>query len=411
MRNTTFHVHSLNKLAALERIRQTPGGISRAALARELGLSRAAVSSIVSDFLEIGLVHETRLGPAYGGRRPRLLELNPDWGAVVGVDMGVTHLTIIVADIAARVHKAREIPWRIADGPEACLSTVRAEVQRTLAAAQVPPERVRAYGVGVPGPIDQQAGAVRNPPVMPGGWDGYPIRDELTRAWGRPVLLNNDANLGAFGEWAYGAGRGEDPLVYIKVGSGIGAGMVIRGEIYCGATGSAGEIGHTTVVENGPRCACGNRGCLEAVAGGRAIARQAQEAVQAGKPTQLALMGPVETLTAREVALAARRGDLVAQQILRQAGEYLGIAVANLINLLNPAVVVFGGGVAQVGDLLLEPVRQEVQRRSLPSMAKAARITAAVLGRHSTAMGAVAQAIIHATEAAILTADQAPSHA
>ncbi|HEY58064.1 MAG TPA: ROK family protein [Anaerolineae bacterium] len=222
---------------------------------------------------------------------------------------------------------------------------------------------IRAYGVGVPGPVDQQAGTVKTPPVMPGRRHGYPIREALVEAWGRPVLLNNNANLGAFGEWAYGA----DPLLYIKVGSGIGAGWVIHGQIYCGATGSAGEIGHLTIVENGPRCTCGNRGCLEALAGGRAIARQAQEAVRAQQPTQLALIiGPPETLTAHEVALAARRGDLVAQQILRQAGEYLGIAVANLINLLNPAVVVFGSGVAQVGDLLLEPVRREVQRRSLP---------------------------------------------
>lgn len=404
-------VHSLNKLALLERIRSAPGGISRAMLARELGLSRAAVTPIVNDFLRLGLIHETRKGPAQGGRRPQMLEINPHWGAVVGVDMGVTHLTVIVADIAARVLADREIPWRIEDGPEACLHMVQEQVQQAVEAAQVAPAHIRAYGVGVPGPVDQQAGTVKTPPVMPGRWHGYPIREALAEAWGRPVLLNNDANLGAFGEWAYGAGRGADPLLYIKVGSGIGAGWVIHGQIYCGATGSAGEIGHLTIVENGPRCTCGNRGCLEALAGGQAIARQAQEAVRAQQPTQLALIGPPETLTAREVALAARRGDLVAQQILRQAGEYLGIAVANLINLLNPAVVVFGGGVAQVSDLLLEPVRREVQRRSLPPLAQAARITAAVLGRHATAMGAVALAIIHATEAAVLHAEEAPSPA
>lgn len=402
-------VRSRNKLDLLERIRSTPGGISRAKLARELGLSRAAVTAIVNDFLRLGLIHETRKGPARGGRRPQMLAINPHWGAVVGVDMGVTHLTVVVADVTARVLAEREIPWRIEDGPEACLETVQKQVQQAVEAAHIPPAHIRAYGVGVPGPVDQQAGAVKHPPVMPGGWDGFPIRERLSEVWGRPVLLNNDANLGAFGEWAYGAGRGADPVLYIKVGSGIGAGLVIHSQIYSGATGGAGEIGHLTIVENGPRCACGNRGCLEALAGGRAIARQAREAVHAQRPTQLALLGPPEALTAREVALAARRGDLVAQQILRQAGEHLGVAVAGLINLLNPAVVVFGGGVAQVGDLLLEPVRREVQRRSLPPLVQAARITAAVLGRHATAMGAVALAIIHATEAAVLGAEEAPS--
>jgi glucokinase len=224
------------------------------------------------------------------------------------------------------------------------------------------------------------------------GWDGYPIRSHLKDLWGIPVSIGNDAEMGALGEWAYGAGRGESNLAYIKVGSGVGAGLLLDGQIYRGTTGTAGEIGHVTIQENGPLCTCGNHGCLEAMAGGQAIARKAQEAVRAGRRTQLSSIDP-EKILARDVATAARRGDLVAQQIITDAGAYLGIAVASLVNLFNPGMVVIGGGVSQLGDLLLDPIRKAVQERSLRSAAQAVRITSAVLGRRSSSMGAVVQAI------------------
>jgi glucokinase len=182
-------------------------------------------------------------------------------------------------------------------------------------------------------------------------------------------------------------------MAYIKVGTGVGAGLILDGRIYRGAAGMAGEIGHLTIQENGPLCTCGNRGCLEALAGGTAIARQAIAAVQAGKRTQLADVQPVERITARHVAEAARLGDLVAQNIVAKAGEYLGIAIADLINLSNPSVVVVGGGVAQMGDLLLEPIRRTAHERSLSPSARSVRITAAVLGQRSSLMGAIVQGV------------------
>jgi len=246
--------------------------------------------------------------------------------------------------------------------------------------------------MGVPGPIVSEAGMVLAPPIMP-GWDRFPIRDTLEKLWGVPVSLNNDAELGALGEWAAGAGRGEANLAYIKVGTGIGAGLLLDGHIYRGVTGSAGEIGHLTIDENGPICTCGNHGCLEAIAGGRAIALQAQEVVRKGKRTQMADVKPVESLSAREVAAAASRGDLPAQQILAKAGTHIGIAIAGLINLFNPSMIVVGGGVARTGDLLLEPMRQAVQTRSMPASARVVRITTAMLGKRSSGMGAVIQAL------------------
>jgi glucokinase len=221
--------------------------------------------------------------------------------------------------------------------------------------------------------------------------------------------LNNDAELGALGEWAYGAGRGEKNLAFIKVGSGIGAGLIINQQIYGGTTGSAGEIGHLTVDENGPLCACGNHGCLEAFAGGHAIASQAKKLVASGKRTLLSEKN-ADSITARDVAEAARRGDLPAQEIIKRSGTFVGIAIAGLINLINPSTVIIGGGVAQVGDLMTASIRQAVHERSLPASEHSVRITTAMLGRRSSLMGALVQAINLAIHAAIEQRSQYPKN-
>jgi glucokinase len=223
------------------------------------------------------------------------------------------------------------------------------------------------------------------------GWDRFPIRATLENLWELPVALNNDANFGALGEWVYGAGRGERNLAFIKVGSGIGAGLIINRQIFGGTTGSAGEIGHLTIDENGPLCTCGNRGCLEAFAGGHAIELQAQKLVESGKRTLLTESN-LKRITVREVAEAARRGDLAAQEILHRSGTFIGIAVAGLINLVNPSVVIIGGGVAEVGELLTAPIRKVVRERSLRAAEHAVKITTAMLGRRSTLIGAMVQA-------------------
>ena len=388
-----------NKRVILDMIRFTPGGISRAELARQMDLSRAALSTIVGDLENMGLVQESDPGLTTGGRRPILLEINPQQGYVVGIDMGATHLGMVIADFSGHVVHETELPFSIADGPVACVPKVDAVFHSFIDQSGIQLSQIQAIGVGVPGPVVVEAGAVCAPPIMP-GWDGYPIRKNLENLWGLPVFLGNDAEFGALGEWAAGAGRGTKNLVYIKVGSGVGAGLLLDGNIYRGTTGCAGEIGHLAIMESGPICTCGNRGCLEAVAGGWAIARQAREAVKSGKRTQLGSL-ELEKITARDVATAARLGDLVAQQIVTEAGAHLGIAVASLVNLVNPSMIVVGGGVAQLGDLLLEPIRKAVRERSLRSAAQAVRINAAVLGRRSTSVGAAVQAINIALDALV----------
>ncbi|WP_448335033.1 ROK family transcriptional regulator [Bellilinea sp.] len=385
------NVKNLNKHAALDLIRFSPSGISRIELSRELGLTRAAVTAIVGDLIKAGLVRETN-GQFSRGRRAIELEINPQGGLVVGVDIGATHVTLVLADYLAHVMDEVEASLDIFQGPQVCLPFVDQFLRSWLNELGVNLAQITAIGVGVPGPIVTDAGMVSGPPIMP-GWDLFPIREWLEKAWGCPVTLGNDAEFGALGEWAFGAGRGVDNLVYIKVGTGIGAGLLIDGQIYRGTTGCAGEIGHVTIEENGPLCTCGNRGCLEALAGGRAIAQKAIFAIKAGARTTLSELPSVEAISAMDVIAAARKGDHLSQKLVQEAGYYLGTALANLINLFNPTKIVIGGGVAQVGDLLLDPVRKVAKQRSLKVASQAVTITSAVLGKRSSAMGAVAQAI------------------
>ena len=388
---TEYNVKNFNKHAALDLIRFTAGGLSRADLADKMGLTRSAVSLIVTDLLDSGVIQEAEIRSAPSGRPPVTLEINPKLGLVGAIDMGASHMSVAVADFTARILQEFEVPLDIKAGPKVCLAEANQQLLKLLSSLGLSISNILAVGIGVPGPVITEAGMVLAPPIMP-GWDRFPIRATLEKMWGCPVTLNNDAELGALGEWAYGAGRGEKNIAYIKVGSGIGAGLILNQQIYGGTMGAAGEIGHLTIDENGPLCNCGNHGCLEAFASGHAIAQQGQLLIQSGKRTLLSDLGS-ETITAHEVAEAARRGDLHAQEILRRSGTFIGIAIAGLINLFNPSIVIIGGGVAQVGDLLTAPIRQAVRERAMRASEQSVRITTAMLGRRSLLIGATVQAI------------------
>lgn len=360
-------------------------------LARQLHLTRAAVTEIVNSLQRLHIIREVQ-GHRSGGRHPIALEINPELGYVIGIDIGATHVTLVLADFSARVIGELGLPLDIEDGPQIVLQAVDEAIQRLLEAANVSLKDVKSIGVGVPGPIVKVSGWVSSPSVMD-GWDRYPLRDHFIQTYGCPVALNNDAELGALGEWAYGAGRGERNLIFIKVGTGIGAGLLLDGQIYSGTTGSAGEIGHITIDENGPLCSCGNFGCLESVAGRRAIERKAIAAVQSGQRTQLSKIEPLEQISTRHIIAAAREGDIVAQRILIETGKHLGTAIASIVNLFNPSMIVVGGVISQIGDLFLESVRQTVQTRSLRAASRNVRITTSLLGMRSSAVGAVVAAL------------------
>ncbi len=398
------HVKNLNKHVIIDMIRFAPGGVTRAELARQMGLTRAAVSVTINDLVACGLVRDAEILHTVG-HKPIMLEINPGYGFVVGIDMGATHVTLILTDFSGREIKVLDAPFSIGDGPNNCLGLLDHHFKTLLENTGLALGQIAAIGVGVPGPVVEQAGMVSGPPIMP-GWDGFPIREYLQQLWNCPVILGNDADLGALGEWAFGVARNERDVAYLKVGTGIGCGLLINGQIYSGVTGSAGEIGHITIDENGPVCQCGNRGCLEAMAGGRAIALRAIESIRRGQRTLLTEIQPADKITSQDVISAARRGDLFAQHLMIDAGSHLGTAVAGLVNLFNPGMVVIGGGLAQVGDLLLEPIRQSVQQRSLKVASRAVRITVALLGRRSSGMGAVVQALSYSLHHAVEGSDK-----
>jgi glucokinase-like ROK family protein len=385
-------VRRLNKTAILEAVRGNQNGISRAEVARLTTLSRATVSAIVDELLSSGVVLEAGIGASHAGRPPTLLQLNPDAGRVVGIDIGASHVLVVIADLNGKPLAECETGFDITAGPEAGLENIYRAVEATLHQTRCGMADVTGIGVGVPGPVNVSLGIVSSPPIMP-GWDGFPIRQQIEARWGRPTTLDNDANLGALGEWAFGGGQGESNLVYIKIGTGIGCGVLLDGKIYNGVLGTAGEIGHVTISEDGPPCKCGNYGCLEAMAGGEAIAQRAQLAIKAGQRTLLAEINHARPITARDVATAAKAGDVVSQQLLNDAGRHIGCALASMINLLNPGLVLVGGGVTGAGDFLLDPIREAVTQRSLRSSLTAAHIELAALGRRSTALGAVSVAL------------------
>ena len=395
-------MREMNRTVILDVIREEDS-ISRAAIAKRTRLSRSTVSSIITELLEAQLVTEVGQGRSSGGRRPILLKFNYIAGYVVGVDLGATHIIVLVADLNGQVVARTETDFSVAVGPETGLKQIAQTVRLCLEQAGLRLEQVMGVGLGVPGPVDYAQGRVVAPPIMP-GWHGVALRERLADYLGVPIYVDNDANLGALSEHCRGAGRGYPNLAYIKVGTGIGCGLVLNGEMYRGELGSAGEIGHVTIDENGPPCKCGSYGCLESMAGGPAIALRAQQAIRAGQVTSLSRIQPVESITARDVALAAHAGDRLSQQLYAEAGKHIGVALSSLANLLNPGLIIIGGGVAQAGHVLLDPIRKTMHQRALQSVAQSSQIVQSILGRDASALGAVDLALREALKTPALMA-------
>ena len=308
--------------------------------------------------------------------------------AFVGVDLGGTQIRAILRDAQGAIVSRASILTQASDGQKQVIARIIETVRQTVSG--IPWGTIGGIGIGVPGPVDPWTGVVLQAPNLP-GWRDVPIRDIVQSAFGVPVEVGNDANLAALGEHMYGAGIGVANLIYVTISTGIGGGIIADGKLLLGAKGLAGEFGHQTLVPDGPLCGCGNRGCLEALGSGTAIARMAREAVARGQGQKLLELaqGSVEALDARIVASAARAGDAVAQDILRCAATYVGIGLANVVNILNPELIVLGGGVTRMGELLFDPVREVIAQRAMPAM-RAVRIVPAALGGDVVLFGAVA---------------------
>ena len=365
-------------------------GVTQTMLISDVGLGRSVVTARLGELQSLGLVVEDGLAPSTGGRAPRQLRLRAEAGVVGGIAIGALGMEVGVSDLYGRTISRIDDPISVADGPDVVLARAEEMLDQQLA-SYADDRPVWGVGVGVPGPVDFARGVPVAPPIMP-GWDAYPVRDRIARRYDAPVWVDNDVNLLALGELrtSHGA-RGVQDMIYVKIGTGIGAGLVSRGRIHRGANGSAGDIGHVAVTgaEN-VVCRCGNLGCLEAVAGGAALVRDGRQLAETGGSTLLAdTLSRTGTLVAADVVAAAERGDPAARALLATAGQLVGTTLASLVSFYNPALVVLGGGVVRSGDLVLAAIREGVYRRSLPLATRTLRIEPTALRDGGGMTGAV----------------------
>ncbi len=376
--------------AVLKAIRQD-GPLSRSDLAVELGYSRASITAIINDLLASQIIQEAGQGKSGGGRPPLLLDFNDRFGYVAGVDIGATSIDIALADFRGRILQRQAENCDVQVGPEPLLGRVAEMIQAMLDGQDLASDRLVAIGVGVPGPVEFSAGVLSAPPLMP-AWEGYPIIEFLRRHFSLArVVVDNDVNILAKGEQQAGAGRGVDNFLFVKVGTGIGCGIIANHEIYRGSDGCAGDIGHICVDYNGPVCHCGNPGCLEFMAAGPAIAKQGMAGAEAGESVFLArrMAENGGMLTAVDVGDAAAAGDRLANEIIRSSGQRIGGVLAGLINFFNPRVIFIGGGVSNIGLQFLSTIRQATLRRSTPLSTRKLRIEYAQLGEDAGVVGAI----------------------
>ena len=380
---------ALNALTAvLDQVRHGRAR-SRRGIVSETGLSRSIVVQRVGELLERGLLREGEVGPSTGGRPPRQVTFRGDAGHLLVADLGATSIDVAVTTLDARVLNHAAEPADIAAGPEVVLSRVEELFDRLLGGTPSIPGRVWGVGIGVPGPVEFRSGRPISPPIMP-GWDRYGIRDRLGARLEAPVWVDNDVNVLGLGEWRAGAAADHDNVLIVKVGTGIGAGIIADGRIYRGAQGAAGDVGHIQISdETSIVCRCGERGCLEALAGGAAIARDGEAAARAGESARLsAILEARGHLTAEDVADAAAHGDAVSAALLTAAGGRIGSMLAAVVNFFNPSLIVIAGGVAQSGDRFLAAIREAVYRRSLPLATRELRVVPSSLGATAGVVGA-----------------------
>jgi glucokinase-like ROK family protein len=362
---------------------------SRSELVTHTGLGRAIVARRVQELIDRGLVTEGDVGRSTGGRPPRQLVFRGDAGHVLVADLGATSIDVAVTSLDGRILGHHDVPARIEDGPERGLERVEALFETLLQTSPDVPGRLWGVGIGVPGPVEFESGRPISPPIMP-GWDGYPIRERFTGRYGAPVWVDNDVNLLALGEWRSGVAAGHDNVVVIKIGTGIGAGIISGGRIHRGARGSAGDVGHIQVTDDASVvCRCGNVGCLEALAGGAALAQSGEGAALDGRSSRLRLaLDQHGAVTAEDVARAASDGDPIAIDLLHVAGGRVGAMLASVVNFFNPSLVVIGGGVANSPEPLLTAIRNAVYRRSLPLATRDLSIQRSSLGALAGVIGA-----------------------
>ncbi|TDW83589.1 ROK family transcriptional regulator [Kribbella sp. VKM Ac-2566] len=342
---------------------------TRAELIERSGLARSTVTGRIEALLAEGLVVPSGEAASTGGRPPARFRFNPTARLVLAADVGATHLSVALTDLAGEILHRSTMPLEIAEGPEVVLDAVARAGHALLREARRPPDDLAGTGVGLPGPVEHSTGRPNHPPIMP-GWDSYDVVGRLSRELPGPVLVDNDVNIMALGEHATTYPDVEH-LLFVKVATGIGAGVISGGRLHRGAQGAAGDIGHIQAPGHTELCRCGNTGCLEAIASAAALART------------------LGVETSQDIVDLVRAGNTPATTAVRQAGREIGTVLAAAVSLLNPSVIVVGGSLSQAGDSLLAGLREAVYARSLPLATTHLHVVRSRTGRDAALLGAV----------------------
>jgi len=374
-------IRAINRSTVLNIIK-SEGPVSRTEIGRISGLSPATVSEITADLIAEGLIYEKTAGDSTGGRPPILLALSQDAAYVVGLKLAEAHISAAMTDIEANILSTLTVPvtgMRIVDQAVAALAGA---VERVIGESSVPQERVTGVGIGLAGVIDAEGGTCRFSPIL--GWRDVPLKRLVEERIGIPVYIDNDVNTLAMAEKWFGAGQGVDDFLVVTVGRGVGLGIVVNGQFYRGTRGGGGEFGHTVLAPDGPLCDCGKRGCLEAHVADPALVRAAREAAAQGRLPGVDPAG----LTVERVTELAQAGNEVLRGIFDQAGRALGMGIANLLNVFNPALVIVSGEGVRAGDLLFGPMREAVARCVFDGLGEDTQIIIQDWGDEAWAWGA-----------------------
>jgi glucokinase-like ROK family protein len=334
-------------------------------------------------------------GASQGGRRPRLLRINNQLGYIAGIDIGATSLDIALADVTGAILQRQSEPTDVHLSPETVLGRCSEMLLNLIQTQGAASDQILGIGVGVPGPVDFARGVLVAPPLMP-EWENFLIRDFFKKTFiSAFVVVDNDVNIMALGEQRAGEGTGVDHFIFIKIGTGIGAGIISNGKLHRGSDGSAGDIGHICVDKEGPLCACGNKGCLEAMAAGPAIMSKALEAARNGSSAVLSQIRESKggVIRPEDVNAACREGDQAALDIIRDSGQMIGDVLASLVNFFNPSHIFIGGGIANFGNHLLVAIRRAVLHRSLPLATTHLSIKFSKMGSNAGVVGAISLAL------------------
>jgi glucokinase-like ROK family protein len=381
--------------AEIMRALRRQGRISRTEVSKITGWSKAKASQEIRSLVDKGYLKEVGEGASQGGRRPRLLRINDQLGYIAGIDVGATSLEIALADVTGLVVQRRSETTDVRLRPETVLGRCVELLLELTQAQGALPDQVMGIGIGVPGPVDFARGVLVAPPLMP-EWENFGIREFFKQTFSSAyVVVDNDVNIMALGEQRAGEAAGIDHFIFVKIGTGIGAGIISNGKIHRGSDGCAGDIGHICVDKKGPLCACGNTGCLEAMAAGPAIASKAMDAARNGISPALSQMRESNgrVLRPEDVNAACREGDQAALDIIRASGQMIGDVLASLVNFFNPSHIFIGGGVANFGNHLLVAIRSAVLQRSLPLATTHLSIKFSRIGSDAGITGAIALAL------------------